>query len=293
MRVLVTGAGGQLGKDVVRLFEQGGHEVLPCDRTSLDIADYEMCLKRVQDFKPDAIIHCAAYTAVDQAETDIDGAYAVNAVGTRNMVVAAEQVQAKFCYISTDYVFDGNATSAYHEYDNTNPQSIYGKSKRAGEVLVQSLSSAFFIVRTSWVYGLHGHNFVKTMLKLGQEKPVLNVVNDQKGSPTYTVDLAAFLLELIQTEKYGIYHASNAGDCTWFEFAQAIFAEAEKVWGEEYPVRVEPCTTEEFPRPAPRPRNSVLDHLSIRTNGLADLPPWREGLRAFLRELKESNREIK
>ncbi|MCM3701160.1 dTDP-4-dehydrorhamnose reductase [Paenibacillus macerans] len=288
MRVLVTGAGGQLGKDVIRLFEQAGHEILPCDRDSLDITDYEVCLERVQEFKSDAIIHCAAYTAVDQAETDIDAAYAVNAVGTRNMVVAAEQVKAKFCYISTDYVFDGTAMSAYQEYDNTNPQSIYGKSKRAGEVLVQSLSSAFFIVRTSWVYGLHGHNFVKTMLKLGQEKPVLNVVNDQKGSPTYTVDLAAFLLELVNTEKYGIYQASNAGECTWFEFAQAIFAEAESIWGQVYPVRLEPCTTEQFPRPAPRPQNSVMDHLSIRTNGLQDLRPWREGLRAFLLELRES-----
>ncbi|RRJ62192.1 dTDP-4-dehydrorhamnose reductase [Paenibacillus oralis] len=288
MRVLVTGAGGQLGKDVVLLFEQAGHEILPSDRVSLDITDYEMCLERVQEFKPDAVIHCAAYTAVDQAETDVDAAYTVNAVGTRNMVVATEQVKAKFCYISTDYVFDGTATSVYQEYDNTNPQSVYGKSKRAGEILVQSLSSAFFIVRTSWVYGLYGHNFVKTMLKLGQEKPTLNVVNDQKGSPTYTVDLAAFLLELVQTEKYGIYHASNAGECTWFEFTQAIFAEAENIFSQTYPVRVEPCTTDEFPRPARRPRNSVMDHLSIRTNGFQDLRPWREGLRAFLIELKES-----
>ncbi|TYA11804.1 dTDP-4-dehydrorhamnose reductase [Paenibacillus faecis] len=286
MKVLVTGAGGQLGKDVVQFFGEAGHKVLPCDRASLNITDFGMCLERVQEFKPDAIIHCAAYTAVDQAEADIDMAYAVNVVGTRNMVVVAEQVKAKFCYISTDYVFDGTATAAYREYDNTNPQSIYGKSKRAGEILVQSLSSAFFIVRTSWVYGLHGHNFVKTMLKLGQEKSVLKVVNDQKGSPTYTVDLAAFLLELVQTEKYGIYHASNEGECTWFEFAQAIFAEVENVWGHAYPVRVVPCTTDEFPRPAPRPRNSVMDHLSIRTNGFQDLRPWREGLRDCLREIK-------
>ena len=286
MRVLVTGAKGQLGHDVVHLFENAGHLVLPCDRDSLDITDDAMCLERVQQFKPDAIIHCAAYTAVDQAETDVDAAYAVNAVGTRNMVLAAERVKAKFCYISTDYVFDGTAESPYQEYDNTNPLSVYGKSKRAGETLVQSLSSAFFIVRTSWVFGLHGQNFVKTMLKLGQEKPLLNVVNDQKGSPTYTVDLAAFLLELIQTEKYGIYHASNTWECTWFEFAQAIFEEASSVFGQGYSVRVEPCTTEDFPRPAPRPRNSVMDHLSIRTNGFQDIRPWREALKAFLIDLK-------
>lgn len=286
MRVLVTGANGQLGHDVVELFGSAGHLVLGCDRDSLDITDETMCLERVQQFKPDAIIHCAAYTAVDQAETDVDAAYAVNAVGTRNMVLAAERVKAKFCYISTDYVFDGTAVSPYQEYDNTNPQSVYGKSKRAGETLVQSLSSAFFIVRTSWVFGLHGQNFVKTMLKLGQEKPLLNVVNDQKGSPTYTVDLAAFLLELIQTEKYGIYHASNTGECTWFEFAKAIFEEASSVFGQGYSVRVEPCTTEDFSRPAPRPRHSVMDHLSIRTNEFQDLRPWREALRAFLIELK-------
>lgn len=288
MRVLVTGAGGQLGQDVDRIFGTAGHEVLPCDREELDITDYELCLERVQRFKPDVVVHCAAYTAVDQAENDVDKAFAVNAAGTRNLIVAAEQVKAKFCYISTDYVFDGNSDAPYQEYDNTNPQTVYGKSKRAGEMLVQSLSSAFFIVRTSWVYGLHGHNFVKTMLKLGREKQVIHVVNDQKGSPTYTIDLAELLLELVQTEKYGIYHASNSGACTWFEFAQAIFEEAEQIWGEALPVNVEPCTTEEFPRPAPRPRNSVMDHLSIRTNGLQDLRPWREGLKAFLQEYQQN-----
>jgi dTDP-4-dehydrorhamnose reductase len=283
MKVLVTGAAGQLGRDVVAVFEQQSYEVLPCDRKSLDITDSDACLRRVEEFRPDVIIHCAAYTAVDQAETDVDQAYQVNAVGTRNLVVAAEKIAAKFCYISTDYVFDGQSANGYHEYDNTNPQTIYGKSKRAGEVLVQSLSSAYFIVRTSWVYGLHGNNFVKTMLRLGQDKPILNVVNDQKGSPTYTVDLADFLLEIVQTEKYGIYHASNTGECTWFEFAQAIFAEANSQGG-SYNVQVNPCTTEEFPRPAPRPTNSVMEHLSIRTNGFQDLRHWREGLISFLRE---------
>ncbi|MFR9710652.1 dTDP-4-dehydrorhamnose reductase [Paenibacillus sp. MB22_1] len=286
MKVLVTGAGGQLGQDIVRLLENAGHQVLKSDRDSLDITDFSLCLELVQKLKPGAIIHCAAYTAVDQAENDIDTAYAVNAVGTRNMVLAAERVKAKFCYISTDYVFDGTNSSPYREYDNTNPQSVYGKSKRAGEILVQSLSSAFFIVRTSWLYGIHGHNFVYSMLKLGKEKPTLHVVNDQKGSPTYTVDLAAFLVQLIQTEKYGIYHASNLGECTWYEFARAIFEEALKILGENYAVQVEPCTTEEFPRPAPRPRNSVMDHMAIRTNGLQDLRPWRDALRAYLLEIK-------
>lgn len=284
MKVLVTGAEGQLGKDVVKVFEQVGHKLLPTDRNILDITNQEMCLKVVQRFQPDVVIHCAAYTAVDQAENDVDTAYAVNATGTRNMVLAAEQIKAKFCYISTDYVFDGTADTSYQECDNTNPQSIYGKSKHAGEQLVQCLSSSFFVVRTSWVYGQHGQNFVKTMLRLGEEKPILQVVNDQKGSPTYTVDLAAFLLELVGTQKFGIYHASNSGACTWYEFAQAIFAEAADIRGKLYSVKVEPCSTEEFPLPAPRPGNSIMDHLSIRTNGLQDLRPWREGLKAFLKD---------
>lgn len=283
-KVLVTGAAGQLGQDVVKLLEKQGHEVLACDRQEMDITDLDQCSKVIGEFGPEAIIHCAAHTAVDAAETDIDAAYLINAVGTRNVAVAAEKVGAKLVYISTDYVFDGQGSQPYHEYDNTDPKSIYGKSKRAGEVLVQTLSSKYFIVRTSWVYGKYGNNFVKTMLKFGQEKPVLQVVDDQKGSPTYTVDLANFLLELISTEKYGIYHASNSGVCTWYEFTQAIFAEAEEILGLKFTAKLEPCTTEQFPRPAPRPRNSAMEHLSIRTNGFQDIRTWREGLKAFLKE---------
>lgn len=291
MKVLVTGAAGQLGTDVVSLFQEAGHTVFACDRNNLDITDQDACFMALNELKPNAVIHCAAYTAVDQAEQEVDSAFAVNADGTRNLVIASERIGAKFCYISTDYVFDGLSKEPYHEYDNTNPQSIYGKSKRAGEILVQSLSSAYFIVRTSWVYGLHGNNFVKTMMRLGAEKPEIKVVNDQKGSPTYTVDLAHFLLELVQTEKYGIYHASNTGTCTWYEFAEAIFAEAELLTDKSYPAKVNPCTTEEYPLPAPRPQNSVMEHVAIRTNGLTDLRPWREGLRDFLKEYLLSDQE--
>lgn len=285
MKVLVTGANGQLGRDVVILLEKEGHSVLACTREQLDITDQLECSNVLSTYHPEVIIHCAAYTAVDAAETDVDGAYQVNAVGTRNITVAAEQIGAKLIYISTDYVFDGISDEPYHEYDNTSPQSIYGKSKRAGEVLVQSLSSRWFIVRTSWVYGIHGNNFVKTMLKLGQEKPKLQVVHDQKGSPTYTVDLAHFLLKLMSTEKYGVYHASNSGACTWYEFTQAIFEEAKLFPRFHIQAEVYPCATDQFPRPAPRPQNSVMEHLSIRTNGLNDLRPWREGLRDFLKEI--------
>ncbi|WP_431086535.1 dTDP-4-dehydrorhamnose reductase [Paenibacillus sp. 8b26] len=284
MKVLVTGASGQLGKDVVKVFQEEGHDVLGYDREHLDITNLEQAVKIVGQYQPDAVIHCAAYTAVDAAEADVDDAYQVNAAGTRNMALAAEKAGAKLVYISTDYVFDGTAEQAYHEYDNTNPQSIYGKSKRAGEVLTQTLSSRYFIVRTSWVYGLNGNNFVKTMLKLGQEKPQLQVVNDQKGSPTYTVDLARFLAELVQTEKYGVYHASNSGSCTWYEFTQAILQDAAEILGAKITAKLEPCSTEQFPRPAARPRNSVMEHIAIRTSGLNDLRAWREGLQDFLKE---------
>lgn len=277
MKVLVTGANGQLGQDVVRIINQLGHEVYGLSRDRLDITNQEQCNSVILDLQPDAVIHCAAYTAVDAAEMEEDTAYLVNAVGSRNIVVAAEKVGAKVCYISTDYVFDGHSNEAYREYDNTDPQTVYGKSKHAGEQLVQTLSSRYYIVRTSWVYGSHGNNFVKTMLKLGAEKPSLQVVNDQFGSPTYTVDLAYFLEELIQTERYGVYHASNTESCSWFEFAQAIFDYA------GLKPELLPCTTEQFPRPAPRPKNSIMEHLSIRTNGLRDLRPWKEALQDFIK----------
>lgn len=279
MKILVTGAKGQLGMDVVRLFSQNGHSVFGLDRTKLDITDEKKCSNVIQELRPEAIIHCAAYTAVDNAESDPDRAYLVNTIGTRNIAIASESVQAKICYISTDYVFEGNNSRPYYEYDNTNPLTIYGKSKRAGEQLIQSLSTRWFIVRTSWVFGASGNNFVKTMLKLGKERESLQVVNDQWGSPTYTCDLSLFLEELISTEKYGIYHASNSGICTWFDFAKAIFEET------RMPVIVEPCTTEQFPRPAPRPRFSALEPMAIRVNGFTPIRDWQEALRDYLSKL--------
>jgi len=280
MKVLVTGASGQLGQDVVLLLNESGHEVRGCGRGELDIDDQQQCNKVIDEYQPEVIIHCAAYTAVDAAEEDADGAYRVNAFGTRNIAVAAEKVGAKLVYISTDYVFDGQADRPYREYDNTAPQTVYGESKRVGELLTQTLSSKYFIVRTSWVYGQYGSNFVKTMLKLGVDKDSLSVVHDQIGSPTYTVDLARFLLQLIQTEKYGIYHASNSGYCSWHEFAQAIFELA------DLQVQVLPVTTEQFPRPAKRPAYSVMEHTAIRANHFDDLPHWRDGLERFLAQVK-------
>jgi len=280
MRILVTGAEGQLGVDVVEACKANHMEVLGVGRSQLDVTDLVQSKAVVASFMPDVIIHCAAYTAVDQAETEADKAYAVNAFGARNMAVAAEAVKAKLCLVSTDYVFDGKGAAPYREYDPVNPLGIYGKSKYAGERLVQSLASRYFIVRTSWLYGRHGSNFVKTMLRLAQDKTSISVVSDQIGSPTYSADLAAFLIELTATEHYGIYHASNTGTCSWYEFSQAIFEES------GIPMTVLPCTTEQFPRPAPRPKYSVMDHTAIRANGFAELPHWRVSLRRFLETIR-------
>lgn len=282
MRVLVTGAQGQLGTDMVLCLERHPthYQVYGYGRIDLDITNVPQVAKIFELVKPDVVIHTAAYTQVDQAETNRDLAYAINALGTRNLVVEAEKVGAKFVYISTDYVFDGQNRHGvpYIESDSINPLSVYGQSKRAGEEFVLALSSKYFIVRTSWVYGKHGANFVKTMLKLGNEGKSLKVVDDQFGSPTYTVDLANFLKQLIDSEHYGIYHATNSGSCSWYELAKEIF------YLTDMNVELSPCTTADFPRPAPRPAYSVLEHQAIRAKGFKDLRPWREGLKDFLRK---------
>jgi len=276
MKIVVTGAKGQLGTDLVHLLADRGYEIYGYGREELDITNLDQVKQVIAEVRPDVVIHAAAYTKVDLAESEPDQAFLINAYGTRNVAVASEAVGAKLVYISTDYVFDGTANVPYNEFAPTNPLSIYGKSKLVGEQFVRDLHSKFFIVRTSWVYGKHGKNFVKTMLKLAQERDELMVVHDQVGCPTYTVDLANCILELIQTEKYGIYHVSNSGHCSWYEFAKAIFEEA----GIE--VKVNPCTTKDFPRPAPRPAYSVFEHMSLQLNGFPNMRLWRQALKAFL-----------
>jgi dTDP-4-dehydrorhamnose reductase len=277
MKVLVTGAKGQLGTDLVHLLADIGYEGYGYGRNELDITNFDQVEQVINEVNPDVVIHAAAYTKVDLAEFEPDQAFLINAYGTRNVAVASEAVGAKLVYISTDYVFDGTANTPYNEFAPTNPLGVYGKSKLAGEKFARDLHSKFFIVRTSWVYGKHGNNFVKTMLKLAQERDELMVVHDQVGCPTYTIDLANCVLELIQTEKYGVYHVSNSGHCSWYEFAKAIFEEA----GIE--VKVNPCTTEDFPRPAPRPAYSVLEHMALRLNGFKEMPHWRESLKNFVK----------
>ncbi|WP_449623021.1 dTDP-4-dehydrorhamnose reductase [Robertmurraya sp. Marseille-Q9965] len=276
MKVVVTGGKGQLGTDLVQLLSNNGYEVFGFGREELDFTNIENVKEVFQSIKPDVVIHSGAYTKVDLAESEPDEAYLVNAIGTRNIATVANDLHAKLLYVSTDYVFNGTSTAPINEFEPNDPIGVYGKSKLAGENFVKHLHSRFYIVRTSWVYGLNGNNFVKTMLKLGSEGKELSIVHDQVGCPTFTIDLAKKIMELIQTDKYGTYHISNSGQCSWFEFAQAIFEEA------NMDVRINPCTTKDFPRPAPRPAYSVFDHMGLRLNGFSEMPHWKDSLKEFM-----------
>ena len=294
MKILITGGKGQLGRDLEKVLLNTGKCELTClGHDALDITKPGNVQQVVLTNRPEVIIHAAANTNVDQCELDKDSAYLVNALGSRNVAVAAAKIGAKLVYISTDYVFGVRSSHLtfvelcgraipYTEFDLPDPINVYGKSKLAGEQYVANLSNKYFIVRTSWLYGRHGKNFVKTMLDLAKEKNEVSVVNDQVGSPTYTKDLARFLAELIQTELYGIYHATNSGFCSWFDFARAIFQMA----GLDQ-VKVRPASTPELNRPAPRPAYSVLDNYCIRLEGLPALRPWEEALQEFLSEIQE------
>lgn len=280
MKVLLTGAKGQLGSALVNLLEEAGDgEVISFGRDELDVTKPSVVHEIITGCVPDAVIHAAANTNVDGCEQEPDSAYAVNALGARNVAVASAKVGARLVYVSTDYVFDGNAGASYTEFDRPAPLGVYGKSKLAGERYVAGLSHKYFIVRTSWLYGHHGRNFVKTMLDLAGTKTELAVVDDQVGSPTYAKDLAAFIAELIKTELYGIYHATNTGSCSWYQFACSIFRMA----GLSH-IKVKPVSTVELGRPAPRPAYSVLDHYCIRLSGFTDLRSWEEALQEYLAE---------
>ncbi|WP_044339928.1 dTDP-4-dehydrorhamnose reductase [Rossellomorea aquimaris] len=279
MKILVTGYNGQLGYDVVKVGQRQGLEMIGSTSRELDITDR----LRVQDFmneiKPDAIIHCAAYTAVDNAEDDKEKSWDVNVKGTKNLAEAAKSIKSKFMYISTDYVYDGKGTIPYKETDKPNPSGYYGLTKYEGEKVVQSLFENFFIVRISWVFGINGNNFIKTMLRLAETREELNVVADQYGSPTYTLDLSKLLIEMVQSEKYGIYHASNEGFCSWADFATEIFRLAEKR------VSVSPITTAQYPTRAIRPKNSRMSKQKLVENGFKSLPSWQDALNRYLEEL--------
>lgn len=280
MKIMVTGANGQLGQELVKQLSSSEHDLFAYTKTELDITDIEKVVAVCNDIRPNIIINAAAFTNVDGAETNQELAFRVNGIGQRNLAVAAEEIGAKICYISTDYVFNGQANSPYTEYMKVEPLGVYGQSKYAGEFLTQTLSSKYFIIRTAWVYGEFGPNFVKTMLKLAEEKTEIGVVHDQIGSPTYSVDLAEFLIELVQTEKYGIYHCTNSGTCSWYEFAREIFKVANK------DIVVNSLTSEQFPRPAKRPAYSVLGDLSLRINGFTPRRHWKDALYDYINKKK-------
>ncbi|ULT56450.1 dTDP-4-dehydrorhamnose reductase [Neobacillus drentensis] len=280
MKVVVTGVKGQLGYDLEKQLTARNHEVFGLDRSQLDITDEQAVKAYMESVKPDAILHCAAYTNVDAAEQDKETAYNVNALGAKYLAEAASKAGAKMVYVSTDYVFDGTASEPYEVDHPTHPLGVYGETKFAGEEFVKRSLDRYFIVRTAWVFGINGNNFVKTMLRLAEERDELGVVHDQVGSPTYTVDLARFMIDLVESDQYGIYHATNEGVCSWYEFAVEIFNQA------GVNVKVNPLTSEQFPRPAARPKYSVLSKKKITDQGFTPLPNWKEALSAFLREIK-------
>jgi dTDP-4-dehydrorhamnose reductase len=274
MRILVTGANGMLGRDVTAVLAPR-HQVLPHPREALDIADPAAVRAAFEAAKPDAVVNCAAFTDVDGAESHRAEAFTINALGARNVALAAEAVGAALAHVSTDYVFDGAAAEPYTEFDPTGPINVYGLSKRAGEDEIRAHCRRHFIVRSAWLYGEHGRNFVWTILKAARERDGLEVVDDQVGSPTWTADLARMLEALLETGAYGTYHASAGGSCTWYAFTGAILK------AKEVATPVRPVTTDRFPRPARRPANSVLDNLCLRALGLS-MRPSDEALAEFL-----------
>lgn len=279
MKLLVTGYGGQLGYDVVEEGRRRGLWVVGTTSNDLNITDENSISDYIYKMKPEAIIHCAAYTAVDKAEDDKKNCFDVNVNGTRYLATIAKEIGAKFVYISTDYVFDGKGEVPFNESSPPSPIGYYGETKYQGEQIVQSLLDKWFIVRISWVFGVNGKNFVKTMLRLAETRSELTVVGDQYGSPTYTVDIARLLIDLVQSDKYGIYHASNEGVCSWAEFASEIFKQANK------DTQVISITSEQFPTRAIRPKNSRMSKQKLLDEGFNSLPPWQDAVRRFLNEL--------
>lgn len=279
MKVLVTGVTGQLGYDVARELEKRHIEYKGTGSREMDISDAEAVKRVITEYHPDAIIHCAAYTAVDKAEDDYGRAMDVNAKGTLAIAKAAKEIDAKMLYISTDYVFNGQGTEPFTVDAATAPLNVYGLTKLFGEQAVQMEMIKYFIVRISWVFGKNGNNFIKTMLRLGQTHEELTVVSDQWGSPTYTADLAPLLCDMISMDAYGIYHATNEGITNWAEFAAYIMEQA------HLSCKVRPIPSSDYPTRAVRPLNSRLDKSSLDKAGFRRLPDWKDALRRYLKEI--------
>ena len=292
MKILITGSKGQLGSQIIHMINKGKSEigeisseykvaeVVDVDVEDLDITNLKVVQNFVYKFKPDVIINAAAYTNVDACESNEDIAFKVNALGPRNLAIAAEEVGAKIIHISTDYVFKGEGNVPYREYDLTNPASVYGKSKLAGENFVRELSRRYFIVRTSWLYGYNGNNFVKTILKAGKEKGHLDVVNDQRGNPTNAEDLSHHILKLALSEGYGTYHCTATGECSWYDFACKIIECA------GIKCTVSPMTSAQLTRAAKRPSYSSLDNMMLRCTVGDEMREWQEALKMFIERIE-------
>lgn len=280
MRVFVTGVKGQLGYDVMNELEKQGLEGIGVDIDEMDITDADQVNEVIKEAAPDAVIHCAAYTAVDAAEDNEEICRKVNAQGTENIAKVCEELDIKMMYISTDYVFNGQGERPWEPDDEREPLNVYGQTKYEGELAIEEHVKKFFTVRIAWVFGVNGKNFIKTMLNLGKTHDHLTVVNDQTGSPTYTYDLARLLVDMIQTDKYGRYHATNEGICTWYEFACEIFKQA------GMNVSVAPVSSDEYPAKAKRPSNSRMDKSKLTANGFTPLPTWQDALSRYLKEIE-------
>lgn len=281
--IVVTGVGGQLGFDVVKELNKRNIPCIGIDKAELDITDKNAVLSFFEEQRPDAVIHCAAYNAVDNAESDAESCGAVNIYGTENIAAACGKTGAKMMFFSTDYVFSGEKNGEYEVWDKKEPLSVYGRSKSRGEDKIAEHTDKYFILRISWLFGINGNNFVKTMLRLSKTNKELNVVSDQVGSPTYTKDLARLICDMIVTEKYGTYHATNEGFCSRAEFAEKIFELAGR------DVRVNRVTTEEYSAVAARPLNSRLSKCSLGSAGFSRLPNWEDALERYLKEVEHNS----
>lgn len=294
MKILITGGKGQLGTEIFTCFENKKTEIgIPAilleknivtsiDLDVLDITNLSQVMDYFQKNQFDCIINCAAYTNVDKCEEDIETAFKVNAIGPRNLAMAAEKIGAKLIHISTDYIFSGEGAQPFVEWDTPAPQSIYGKTKALGERYVSEFCSRYFIIRTAWLYGYYGNNFVKTIMRVAKDQGEIKVVDDQRGNPTNAADLAHHILKLASTQEYGIYHGTGTGECSWYDFATKIVEFA------NIKAKVNPCTTEEFPRPAKRPAYSSLENMMFKVTGGDEFRQWEEALKYFIENLEEN-----
>lgn len=281
MKILITGAYGMLGSDLRETLKD--NELIVTGSKDLDITNENKVLKFIQEKKPEIVINAAAYTNVDNCETDYDRAYLVNAIGPKNLAMACNKLNIPLIHISTDYIFDGNKKTPLTEEDKLGPKTAYGKTKLEGEKFIQDNTNKYFILRTAWLFGLHGKNFVKTMLNLSKTNKELKVVNDQIGCPTYSYDLAISIKELLNSNKYGIYHLTNKGEISWYNFAKKIFE------FNNININVIPVNTEQFPRPAPRPHYSVLSNQKWINSGFTPMRNYEDALKSYLSLLNSSN----